>query len=75
MVTARITTILVKVLVIINAVIVYIHIKSVGNTVIVVVVNVCVRVAIIDFFPIVYPIAICVIVFMVFNAVIIVVVR
>ena len=73
MVTPCIATICIHIFVVINTVIVNVHIKAVCDTVIIVVVNIGVWVAIIDFFPIIYAIAIIVIVFVVVNSVIVVV--
>ncbi len=60
---------------IVYAVIINIHIETVCESVIVMVVNIGVWVAIIDFFPIIYTIAIGIIIFVVVNAVIVVVIR
>ena len=73
MVPARIRAVLIQVIPIINAVIVYVPIKAVFNSVIVVVVNVCIGITVIDFFSVIQTISVIVIVFMVVYAVIVVV--
>ena len=73
MVTACRRTIVIKVFVIINTIVVNIQIHNIGNTVIIVVINVCQIVTITDFFIIVDSVAIIVIVFNISDTVIVMV--